>query len=299
VKKRGVTAMKKMMLLLLLLSSFGCMKPTVERSPLPKDKFLVIAHRGASAYAPGHTLTAYEMAVQMGADYIELDLHMTKDGKLVALHDSVVSFPDAEQAVADITLNELQLYSPGEEFNEENPRYASPSYANLRVVELEDILVHFGDTINYYIEMKSPDTYIGIEEELIRLLRAHDFLNKHGRIPEIIIQSFDSDSLKKVFAMEPSIPLIKLYTFNKKAHLSKKELQDLKYYASGIGLNADSVTKKFVESMHKEGLDVHPFTVNDEEAIRKLMRLGADGVFTDKPDIAVRVESEESSKDAK
>ena len=60
----------------------------------------------------------------------------------------------------------------------------------------------------------------------------------------------------------------------------------------------DSVTKEFIESMHKEGLDVHPFTVNDEKTIRKLMKLGADGVFTDKPDIAVRVKSEESSLDA-
>lgn len=291
--------MKKMLLLLLLLSSLGCMNPAVERSLLPEDEFLVIAHRGASAYAPGHTITAYEMAVQMGADYIELDLHMTKDGKLVAQHDSVVTFPEAEQAVADITLNELQLYSPGKDFNEENPRYASPSYANLRVVELEDILVHFGDSVNYYIEMKSPDTNIGIEEELVRQLRAHDLLNKQGRLPSIIIQSFNSDSLKKVFAMEPSIPLIKLYTFKQKAHLSKKELQDLKQYASGIGLNVDSVTKKFVEATHKEGLDVHPFTVNDEETIRTLIEIGADGVFTDTPDIAVRVEGEESSKDAK
>ena len=78
-----------MMVLLLLLLSSGSTKPTVERASLPDDEFLVIAHRGASAYAPPHTLAAYELAVQMGSDYIELDLHMTKDGKLVALHDSI------------------------------------------------------------------------------------------------------------------------------------------------------------------------------------------------------------------
>ena len=54
----------------------------------------------------------------MGSDYIELDLHMTKDGKLVALHDSYLMFPNTEQAIADVTFNELQLYLPGEEFNE-------------------------------------------------------------------------------------------------------------------------------------------------------------------------------------
>ena len=80
-----------MMLLTLLLIAFGCSSSTVTRPPLPQDDFLVIAHRGASAYAPDHTLAAYKMAVQMGADYIELDLQLTKDGKLVALHDTVIS----------------------------------------------------------------------------------------------------------------------------------------------------------------------------------------------------------------
>ena len=166
-----------MMVLLLLLLSSGSTKPTVERASLPDDEFLVIAHRGASAYAPPHTLAAYELAVQMGSDYIELDLHMTRDRKLVALHDSYLTFQDTEQAIADVTFNELQLYLPGEEFNERNPRYASPIYKQLRVVELEDIFLHFGDSVNYYIEMKSPNKYPGIEKELLHLLRANNLLN--------------------------------------------------------------------------------------------------------------------------
>ena len=288
-----------MVVLLLLLLSSGSTKPTVERASLPDDEFLVIAHRGASAYAPPHTLAAYELAVQMGSDYIELDVHMTRDRKLVAMHDSYLTFQDTEQAIADVTFNELQLYLPGEEFNERNPRYASPIYKQLRVVELEDILLHFGDSVNYYIEMKSPNAYPGIEKELLHLLRENNLLSGDDVIPKVIIQSFNENSLKAIFAMEPSIPLIKLYSFDKEAHLSKKKVQQLKKYASGVGVNVDSVTKKFIKSMHKEGLDVHPFTVNDEKLIRKLMKLGADGVFTDKPDIAVRVKSEESSLDAK
>ena len=113
--------MKKILLLTCLLIISGCTQPSVQRAPLPADDFLVIAHRGASAYAPDHTLAAYEMAVQMDADYIELDLQLTKDGKLVALHDTVISFQNVDRTIADITLDELKLYSPGEEFNEENP----------------------------------------------------------------------------------------------------------------------------------------------------------------------------------
>lgn len=290
--------MKKILLLTCLLLMSGCTQPSVQRAPLPTDDFLVIAHRGASAYAPDHTLAAYEMAVQMDTDYIELDLQLTKDGKLVALHDAVISFQDADRTVADITFDELKLYSPGEEFNLENPRYASVAYEDLRVVGLDDILQHFGNTVNYYIEVKSPNSYPGIETELLRQLREHGLLVTEDDIPKVIIQSFDGDSLKKIFDIEPSIPLIKLYAFDNTARLSKKELSDLGTYASGIGIAGKTVTKKFVDSMHKEGLDVHAFTVNDEETIRALMIHGVDGVFTDKPDIAVRLRDEKSSMDS-
>ena len=290
--------MKKGLLLTCLLIMSGCTQLSVQRAPLPTDDFLVIAHRGASAYAPDHTLAAYEMAVQMDADYIELDLQLTKDGKLVALHDAVISFQDADRTVADITFDELKLYSPGEEFNLENPRYASVAYDDLRVVGLDDILQHFGNTVNYYIEIKSPNSYPGIEAELLRQLREHGLLDTDADMPKVIIQSFDEDSLKKVFAMEPTIPLIKLYSFDKNAHVTKKELGELVKYASGIGVNGEKVTKKLVESLHNKGLDVHAFTVNDEKLIRTLMSRGVDGVFTDKPDIAVRLRDEKSSMDS-
>lgn len=290
--------MKKILLLTYLLVLSGCTQPSVQRAPLPTDNLLVIAHRGASAYAPDHTLAAYELAVQMGSDYIELDLQLTKDGKLVAFHDTVVSFPTDDRAVMDITFDELKHYALGEEFNLENPKYASVAYEDLRVIGLDEIFHHFGHTVNYYIEIKSPNSYPGIEAELLRQLREHGLLGTEDSIPKVIIQSFDGDSLKRVFDIEPSIPLIKLYAFDNTARLSKKELRDLGNYASGIGIAGKTVTKKFVDSMHKEGLDVHAFTVNDGESMRALMIQGVDGVFTDKPDIAVRLRNEESSTDS-
>ena len=290
--------MKKMIVIPLLLVTFGCVQLSTEPVSIPKDNFVIIAHRGASAYAPDHTLAAYDMAVQMDADYIELDVQLTKDGKLVAFHDTVISLHNRERSVADITLDELQLYSPGETFNEDNPLYASVAYEELHVIELDEILKHFGSTVNYYIEIKSPDTYPEIEVKLLRQLRAHDLLDKASDIPKVIIQSFDGDSLKKVYEMEPSIPLVQLYTFDKKAYLTKKALRMLKKYASGIGVEAEAVTKTFVESMHQEGLSIHSFTINDEATMRRLMTFGIDGLFTDKPDIAVRLRDEKSSMDS-
>ena len=290
--------MKKIVLLTILLFISSCSpRPSIEPPPLPKNDFLIIAHRGASAYTTGHTLTAYEMAVQMGADYIEIDLQMTKDGKLVALHDSIVTLHDVQQAVADVTFNEIQLHSPGSAFEKDHLAYTLPNFDDLRIVDLEEILHHFGDSVNYYIEMKSPEVYPGIEEELVRQLQNYNLLYRDDLTPKVFIQSFDETSLKEIFAMEPSIPLIKLYKFKKNAHLSKKELKELTQYASGVGVNDDAVTEKFVDTMHSEGLLVHPYTVNDGVKIRHLMELGVNGIFTDRPDVAFRIKKEKSNMD--
>jgi glycerophosphoryl diester phosphodiesterase len=294
---------KRMMLFTILLFTYGCSQQTIEPTEtiepttLPGKDFLIIAHRGASAYTTGHTLAAYELAVEMGADYIEIDLQMTKDGKLVALHDSVITLFNAKQAVADVTFDDIQLHYPGKDFDINDLNYTLPSFDNMQIVNLEEILVHFGDTVNYYIEIKSPKMYPGIEEELLNQLGKYNLLNRDDVIPKVIIQSFDTHSLKEIFAMEPTIPLIKLYTFDKEANLSEKELSKLTQYASGIGLNANSVSRKFIESMHSEDLFVHPFTVNDEGTMRILINLGANGIFTDRPDLAYHVRNEKNRLD--
>ena len=189
--------MKKIMLLTILLFIGGCSQPLPnEPAPLPKNAFLIIAHRGASAYTTGHTLTAYEMAVQMGADYIEIDLQMTKDGKLVALHDSIVTLRNVQQAVADVTFNEIQLHSPERAFEKDHLAYTLPNFDDLRIVDLGEIFGYFGDTVNYYIEMKSPEVYPGIEEELLRQLQKFNLLYRDDITPKVFIQSFDETSLK-------------------------------------------------------------------------------------------------------
>ena len=143
--------------------------------------------------------------------------------------------------------------------------------------------------------MKSPKVYPGIEEELLRQLSEHHLLNRDDPIPKVIIQSFSAKSLKEVFALEPSIPLIQLYKFSKKAHLSKKELKDVTKYAAGVGVNVEAVNRKFIDKMHSENLLVHPYTVNDEDMMRSLMDLGVNGIFTDRPDVALRVRNDKSS----
>jgi len=287
-----------MMLLTIFLLSYGCTQNSIERATLPENDSLIIAHRGASAYVTAHTIAAYDLAVQMKTDYIEIDLQMTKDGKLVAMHDQVVMFNGTQQAVANLSFNELQnQYTLGTETPKIQSVYATPSTDDLRIVDMEEILANYGDSVNYYIELKTPDTYPGMEKKLLQQLRDYHLLNREDKLPKVIIQSFDEDSLRNIFAIEPSIPLIKLYAFKNDASFTKKELRKLTEYASGVGVNAEAVTRHFVESTQSEGLHIHPYTVNDEETMRRLLQLGVNGFFTDRPDVALRIKNESNGND--
>ena len=284
--------MKKIMLFILILFISGSTQQTVERASLPEDVVLIIAHRGASAYVMDHTLPAYDLAVRMDSDYIEIDLQMTKDGKLIALHDTVVTLNGSQQEVADILFNDFQHYTLEKENSKIQLVDITPSMDDLRIVGLAEILLNYGDTARFYIELKSPNIYPGIEKKLLNMLRKHHLLHTEDIYPKIVIQSFNDDSLRNIFAMEPSIPLIKLYKFDQQDKFTHKELRKLTYYASGVGINVEVVTPELINSMHNIGLHVYPYTVNDDETMLSLMKLGVDGIITDRPDVGLLVRNE-------
>ncbi|SDE06712.1 glycerophosphoryl diester phosphodiesterase [Bhargavaea beijingensis] len=259
-----------------------------EPALLPEDRFLTIAHRGASAYRPEHTLPAYILADEMGADYIELDLRMTKDGRLAVIHDNELQrITGTTGKVSDMLMDELKTVSAGTVFNDRNPDLAKLSYEQLTIPELRDVLMQFGTSVNYYIELKSSLKDSGIEESVIAELERYGITENQGQhdVPPVILQSFSEESLMRIHEIRPEIPLIQLYSFKENADLSPSELELLSSYASGIGIPADSAHAGFIEKIKRWGLDVHVFTVNEEKSIRKLIDMGVDGIFTDRPDV--------------
>ncbi|MGV2939722.1 glycerophosphodiester phosphodiesterase [Mesobacillus sp. LC4] len=264
-------------LCLILLVGTGCGNLKDAPAFVLTEDFIIIAHRGASAYAPEHTLPAYDLAVNAGADYIEIDLQITKDGELIALHDEEVDrTTNGSGLAATQTLDEIKTLEAGSWFNEQYPQLADPAYENAEIPTLEEIIQRYGKSANYYIETKSP----GMEEELINLLRKHSLIHSESKV---IIQSFYSKSLKKIHKLEPVIPLIQLYRYTEKARLTDRELQSLKKYAAGIGANFGMVDKNYIKKAHQHGLAVHLFTVNRDEDIQQAYEIGANGVFTDYP----------------
>jgi glycerophosphoryl diester phosphodiesterase len=270
-------------------------EPALAKKAAPADApVLNIGHRGASGYAPEHTIPAYDLALEMGADYIELDLQMTSDDVLVALHDATLNRtarPTAESAPGDCTglviektLAQIKTCDVGTWFNETYPQYADPDYVGLRIPTLEEVFQRYGTSVNYYIETKSPEAAPGMEEELLRLMDEYGLTKPAEEKWQVLIQSFSQGSLERIHALNPDLPLIQLYSSMETSETIQADLDDTSRYAVGIGPSKDDVTAALVDAAHARCLDVHPYTVNETKEMRRLISLGVDGMFTNFPD---------------
>jgi glycerophosphoryl diester phosphodiesterase len=254
-------------------------------SSIYEKKIVNIAHRGASGHAPEHTIPSFQLGEQMNGDYIEIDLQMTKDGKLIAMHDETVDrTTNGTGQVKELTLAQIKKLDAGSWFNENYPQFAKPQYAGLKVPTLEEIFMKFGREANYYIETKSPEVYPGMEDKLLQILKDYKMIDSKGRTKNILIQSFSQESLMKVHTMNPELPLVQLLWYDTPAAISDIELESIKKYAVGVGPNFDKVDEKFVKMARNHGLQFHPYTVNEKADMRRALEWGATGVFTNFPD---------------
>ncbi|KXZ03426.1 glycerophosphodiester phosphodiesterase family protein, partial [Bacillus cereus] len=189
-----------------------------------------IAHRGASAYAPEHTIAAYQLGQQMNGDYIEIDLQMTKDGHLVAMHDETLNrTTNGTGLVKEHTLEEIKQLNAGSLFNEKYPNLAKKEFENAKVPTLTEIIETFGHNANYYIETKTPDEYPGMEEKLLEIINHYEIQDK------VIIQSFSEESLQKIHSLNSNISIVQLLPYKKAVQLTKLEIEKYKMYCIGLG----------------------------------------------------------------
>lgn len=246
-----------------------------------KHKDIVnVSHRGASGHAPEHTLVSYQMGEKMHGDYIEIDLQMTKDGQLIAMHDEKLDrTTNGTGLVKDYTLAEIKQLDAGSWFNEKYPESANPNYEGLQVPTLEEVFKKFGKNARYYIETKSPETYPGMEKELLRLIDKYD-INKKS----LLIQSFSPQSLKIMNELDPSVKLVQLISYKNYAVITDDEIAAIKEYAMGVGPNHTYLNEEYVQKVVNSGLELHPYTVNDKDRMKQLIDWGVTGMFTNFPD---------------
>ncbi|MEG0996907.1 MAG: glycerophosphodiester phosphodiesterase [Clostridia bacterium] len=237
----------------------------------------VYGHRGASGYAPENTLEAFEMAAKMGAAGVELDVHLTRDGELVVTHDEKIDrVSNGHGSVMEHTLKELKAFR----FNKTHPEFEHATIPTLG--EVFELLLPLGLHIN--IELKNSQIfYPQLEEKCIELAA------KVGMTDRVLYSSFNHYSIKHIKDIAPSIPCGILYDAT---------LYHAWEYAKT--LNANALHPMFTElliadeckSAHALGLEVNPWTVNEEKDMRMVFAAGADRVITNYPDRALRVMNE-------
>lgn len=266
----------------------GCKLAEIDAEMEENNSFLIVAHRGASAYAPENTLISYKLAEDMHADYIELDIHLTKDKEIVIMHDhDVDKTTEASGAISEYTLAELRELSANVNEKKEKKMDSEPQ-ENLRVPLLREVFNEFGDEMNYMIELKNPRKNVGIEERLVVLLEEYDMVpTKDSEAPKVFVHSFHKKALKHLHALNEDIPLLQLVTFDEgeAAVLSGDELEEIKEYSTAIGVGYKYVDKIFMKDMNNSGLLVFATAVQDARDARKMKEIGTQGIFTDKPDL--------------
>jgi glycerophosphoryl diester phosphodiesterase len=260
-------------------------------SPPPPTQVAVIAHRGASGHAPEHTWPAYELAMEMGADFLEPDLQMTRDGHLVAFHDPTLDRTARGPAgpctgrVGDRTLADLRACDVGSWFNRRHPERARPGYEGQPVVTLDELFTRWGDAVRWYPETKNPREAPGMEEALLELLHRHGLRDAAAERGQVLIQSFSTASLHRIRALDPDLPLVQLLPADATDGRPVEEvLQEVAAYARGVGPARTLVDSRFMAAARNAGLLVHPWTVDDPGEMDRLVELGVDGIFTNFPD---------------
>jgi glycerophosphoryl diester phosphodiesterase len=319
--------MKNAYVSLLTLASSAVLGLAVLVLAQPGKKILV-AHRGASAYAPEHTIEAYRLAIEQGADFVEQDLQITKDGILICLHDLTLErttnieevFPSRFRAdvsedqptggasatsptkhwhISDFTLSEIKQLDAGSWFN--------AKFKGVKVPTFQEAIDLVRGKAGLYPETKAPEVYgkrgFDMESLLIEILKKNR-MDSPGADPKtpVIIQSFSAESLRKMRSgLKTKLPLTFLIGADpQNKWLSIDGLKMVKEFSAGIGPSKGLIERnpEIVKWAHDAGLTVTPYTFRSastgkfkdvrDEMRHFLFNYGVDAVFTDNPDMFPR-----------
>lgn len=237
-------------------------------------KPLVWAHRGASGYAPENTLAAFQKAVDLGADGVELDIQLTKDDQIVVIHDETIDrTSDGKGWVKDYTLEELRAFN----YNRTKPEYKHADIPTMR--EVFELLKPTGLFIN--IEIKTGMVfYEKIEEKILALAKEMGMENR------VCYSSFNHYTVTRIHELKPDAEVGFLYADGP---------IDMPSYGVKHGVNAlhpalyNLQYDGFVKECKEKGLKLNVWTVNERPYMEMCCQYGVDAIITNYPDIAKEV----------
>ena len=242
------------------------------------NKPYIWAHRGADGYAPENTIAAFDLAAEMDADGIELDVQLTKDGQVVVCHDERIDrTSNGKGWIKDYTLEELKRldFSGGNE-----------KYAGVQIPTLEEVLELIKDTGMYVdIELKTQVfTYPGIENKCV------DLVKKMGYEDRVIFCSFNHLSLQKVRLFAPEMKIGYLYLYAAPSIIP---------FVKKLGVDALHITQhnllapRLLEQCREQGITINAWTINNEKDLQICTDNGVNAVITDYPDLIKQYRDEQ------
>lgn len=248
-----------------------------------KHPLFVTAHRGFSGAAPENTLAAFEAAIAAGVDMIELDVHLSRDGRLVVIHDDTLNrTTDGRGNVADKTLAELQALDAGSWFD--------PRFAGEKIPTLAQVLVLTRGRTLLNIELKKGKNFPYTMEELAE--RTLEEVERAGMLDKVLFSSFDPAAIDRIQALNPRLP-VGLIT--QKAWATPEEAGGGKAYPTLNSLYKN-LNAENVRLAHSRGVRIHAWTVNTPEEMEQVIGLGVDGIITNHPDRLIEILSRKAGR---
>ena len=239
----------------------------IELDVVGSGKTLVVGHRGAMGRAPENTMSSFEMGVALGADCLEMDIHESKDGEIVVIHDAAVDrTTDGTGRVASLSCRELKRLDAGAWFD--------PSFRGERIPRLAEVLEWAQGRVPLVIEVKGdPVPRHGIEEELL------SFVDHHGMIGETMVISFHHETVRRVKELDPRIATGILYVCS----LADTGSTARAARADSVRPQWSYLTPELVREAHADNLTVSTWTVDEVSDMEKVVALGVDSIATDYP----------------
>ncbi len=284
----GEEQMKKILMyfllfMVLLIGFLALMAEPIETPDVLKDiTFANIAHRGGEALAPENTLVALERGLIEGADILEIDVHLTKDGEVVLFHDEYVDrVTDGKGRIEDLTLAEVKELDAGYFFTRDGGQTYPYRGQGVEIALLTEVFAAFPEA-KFSIEMK---TY---SQEMVEALV--DIIKEYQMEDRVLVASFDDKTIKSFRKLMPEVPTsmaereVLIFYIVQLLHLEflytpPAEAAQVPEYSGSIHV----VTPRFLEAAHNRGMKVSVWTVNEEEDMHRLKDLGVDGLITDYP----------------
>ena len=252
---------------------------------------LVIAHQGGDGIWPGDTLYAFEKAVEIGADVLEMDAHITRDGAIVLMHDEEVDrTTDGTGLIENLTLDELKQLDAAYQWSNDGSKTFPYRGQDIQVPTLEELFQKFPQ-MHYVIEIKL--TQNPIDQPLCDLIRRYDMHEK------VMVASFHDEAMQNFREICPEIATsasrteVRNFVLLGKVFLSgfvAPKYQSIQPpYDPKESLNIPIMTERFIREAHAKNIKVEPWTVDDPVLMKQYIEWGVDGIMTDRPDLMIEV----------